>query len=528
MIHKIFTLAGGLALLTPLALNSKEKPNIIFFLVDDYGWADSQVGYDGQIYPRNEMFHTPNMRRLADMGVRFSHCYASPVSTPTRTSLMTGMNASHSRITNWTSLYKDQVSDVIGGAGASATYEDLRDQTPFERPDWNWNGICPERFLADSAAIGHVQFATPMVQLLRDAGYYTIHVGKAHWAASGTPGASPLNMGFVVNVSGTCAGMPRSYLPEDNYGNTKEKWDYTAVQNMDQYYGTEDFLTEALTKEALKTLDYPVSHKQPFYLYFAHYAVHTPITKDKRFYDRYKGMGQDNGQAKYSSMVEGVDKSLGDVLDYLDEHDLTKNTIIIFMSDNGGNANVKSKGGELHTHNRPLREGKGSCYDGGIRVPMSIYWPGKTEAGRIEDSPVMPEDLFPTILEMAGVRKYSTYQPIDGHSIVPEIIGKESETDREVVFHFPHQWKPQYKPEIDFMSCITKGDWKLVYVMYSRKLELYHVSEDIGETKDVAAEHPEIVKELAKALSDKLRGWNASMPTDKVTGKPLPFADELL
>ena len=242
----------------------------------------------------------------------------------------------------------------------------------------------------------------------------------------------------------------------------------------------------------------------------------------------YKDMVQDDGQSKYASMVEGVDKSLGDVLDYLEANGLTDNTIIIFMADNGGNADVKAKGGIPHTQNAPLREGKGSCYEGGIRVPMSVYWPGKTKAGSIIDAPVMPEDLFPTILQMAGVKEYETVQQVDGRSLVPLLRGRQESWQRDVIFHYPHQWKPEYRREVDFLSTIIRDDWKLVYVMKERKLELYNLKEDIGETRDLATEYPAKVAELAKALGDKLRAWDASMPTDRTTGRPVPMPDDIL
>ncbi len=559
---------GSLALLTPVVMQSTaKKPNIIFFLVDDYGWADSQVAYDGVQYPNNKRFHTPNMQKLADMGVRFSHAYACPVSTPTRTSMLSGMNSVRSHITNWTSMAKDEPSDAVGGANGATVYQE-KEEDVFRRPEWNINGLSPVEGIANT------QYATPMVRLLRDAGYYTIHVGKAHWASAGTPGATPYNMGFIVSVCGNNAGLPKSYRGKENFGNTPELWNMSAVQDLTQYYGQDIFLTEAITQEALKMLDYPVSQKKPFYLYMSHFATHTPIQKDKRFFDYYADMGQDEGQSKYASMVEGVDKSLGDIMQYLQDKKIADNTIIIFMADNGGNADVKAKGGILHKQNGPLREGKGSCYDGGIRVPMSVYWPGKTASGTQIDTPVLPEDMFPTILNMAGVKNYNTVQEIDGQDLCHLIVegskfvaktknGMVPQTisginpQREILFHYPHQWKITYKPEVDFLSTIIVGDWKLVYVMMNAvegqhvdpsngmiplesymmspvpgirqgALELYNVKEDIGEAKNVAAANPEKVKELAKILSDRLRANRASMPIVRSTGKPVPMPDELL
>ena len=363
----------GLSLLAPAAVLAKDdKPNIVFFLVDDMGWVDSSVAYGEEVYPNNLRFHTPNMDRLAREGVILTSAYACPVSTPTRTSLLTGMNAAHTGITNWTSTMRDTPSDATGGAVAMETGQ-IEENTGDRliRPEWNINGMSP------APGVAHTQYATPLPQLLKDAGYFTIHVGKAHWASAGTPGASPYNMGFVVNVSGNVAGMPRSYQSEENYGNTPEKWNMLAVQNMTEYYGTGVHLTEALTREALKTLEYPIRHGEPFFLYMAHYATHTPIQPDKRFIQKYLDAGMDKGQARYASMVEGVDKSLGDLLDYLKEMGVEKNTVVVFMTDNGGNSENKQKGGVLHTQNKPLREGKGSCYEGGVRVPLMFRWPGR-------------------------------------------------------------------------------------------------------------------------------------------------------
>ena len=525
-----------------------ERPNIIFFLVDDMGWVDSSVPYDGNIYPNNLRFNTPNMERLARRGTIFSNAYACPVSTPTRTSLLSGMNAAHTGITNWTSPVKDTPSDATGGAVAMMAPGSVGQQGGMDiypegyltRPDWTLNGMSPV------PGVDSTLYATPMVQLLKDAGYFTIHVGKGHWASAGTPGASPYNMGFVVNVAGNVAGMPRSYQGEDNYGNTPERWNYLAVQNMTEYYGTHTHLTEALTREALKTLDFPVENGIPFYLYMSHHGTHTPIQRDDRFVEKYLEAGMDEGQARYASMVEGIDKSLGDILDYLDDKGIAENTAIIFMTDNGGNSENVQKGGVLHTQNLPLREGKGSVYEGGIRVPLIVCWPGKVPAGAREDTPAIAEDLFPTILDIAGVsydEPGAIVQELDGQSLIPGLMdggcaggsilkgaaegGSGSGAERALIFHYPHQWKPYRLDDIDYLSAVRKGDWKLVYRMREARLELYNLREDIGETHDLAAENPQKCAELATILSDKLREWGSPMPFNPAEGKPVPFPDEL-
>ena len=541
----------GLSLLAPSVAFAAQKPNIVFFIVDDMGWVDSSVAYGEQVYPNNMRYNTPNMQRLASQGVMLTNAYACPVSTPTRTSLLTGVNAAHSRITNWTSTVRDTPSDATGGAVAMMQSGANRDNSSrFIRPEWNLNGMSPVE------GVENTLYATPLPQILKEAGYYTIHIGKAHWASAGTPGASPYNMGYVVNVSGNVAGMPRSYLSEENYGNTPEKWNLLAVQNMTEYYGTGIHLTEALTREALKSLDYPIMHHQPFYLYFAHYATHTPIQRDPRFVQKYLDAGMDEGQARYASMVEGVDKSLGDLLDFLEAKGVADDTIIIFMTDNGGNAENKAKGGVRFMHNLPLRNGKGSVYEGGVRVPLMVKWRGKVAPDTRVNTPVICEGLFPAILQMAGVKNYDVVQSVDGQSLVNlvtkgsklaakaakrgEISDQKSansfvvpqsvsgiDPNRALIFHYPHQWKPYDLEDIDYLSAVRKGDWKLVYRMRSGKLELYNLKTDIGEQRDLSSAHPELVKELAAELSSKLREWNSPMPRLRVSAKSIPLPDEL-
>lgn len=404
--------------------------------------------------------------------------------------------------------------------------------------------------------LNHTLYATPLPELLRNAGYHTIHVGKAHWGPAGTPGSNPYNMGFVVNIAGSSNGHPKSYLPEENFGNLPYKGDYGSVQNMAQYYGTEIHLTEAMTRMALRTLEHPIRQKQPFFLYFAHYSNHTPIQRDKRFVQKYLDAGMDEGQARYASMVEGMDKSLGDVLDFLEEKGIADNTVLIFYSDNGGHSVGGEKGGELHTQNLPLREGKGSVYEGGIRVPLMFYWKDKISAGTRINTPVSTEDFFPTLLELAGVKSYETVQTTDGESIVKLVTAgskavekamkrgeitnqKEAnayvlpksvtgiDPEREIVFHYPHQLRFEDQEDIDFMSALRRGDWKLVYRMHTSELELYNLREDIGEHNDLAAKYPEKVKEMASSLGEKLRNWNAPMPTVRATGKKVAMPDEL-
>lgn len=537
---------SSLALAAPLAACTpeEERPNIVLFLIDDLGWLDTSVAFGEEVYPFNLRHDTPNLAALAEQGATMTSAYVCPVSTPTRTSIMSGMHAAHTRITNYTSVNKDWNPDATDTPSA-------QEKDVLNRTDWNINGITP------SGDLDRAVHVTPYPQILKDNGYYTIHVGKGHWAPNGTPAANPYNMGFCVNVAGQVAGKPRSYYGEENYGNTPEKWNFFSVQNMSEYYGTSTHLTEALTLEAIKTLDYPIDNGMPFYLNFCHHAVHTPIHRDPRFFQKYVDRGMDEGQARFASMCEGMDKSLGDLMAYLEKRGVLDNTAIIFMSDNGGNSENLSKGGERHTQNSPLREGKGSCYEAGIRVPMVVYWKGKISAGVRLNTPVMAHDLYPTILEMAGIDSYKSVQKIDGQSIVrlltegskcvakavkegkitnqkqanAFVIDKEIsgiDPQREVLSHYPHQWKPYQLHDIDYLSSLRKGDWKIVYRHREQTLELYNITEDITERKDLSAQYPDKLAEMADALTAQLEGYDALLPTFRATGERIPMPNQLI
>ncbi|MCJ8165713.1 sulfatase [Pontibacter sp. E15-1] len=498
------------ALILPaLATQAQERPNMVVFMVDDMGWMDTSVPFAEKVYPLNQRYHTPNMERLAREGMKFTNAYATPVCTPTRVSMLTGMNAAHHGVTNWTTPWKGQNSD------------NPDEQMGFAA--WNLNGLSPV------AGVPQTVHATPFPKILKNHGYMTIHVGKAHWAGAGTPGANPHNMGFMVNIAGHVAGRPLSYLGERNYGNAQGKpYDIHAVPDMAEYFGTETYLTEALTLEALKTLEAPIQNKQPFFLHMSHYAVHDPYNPDKRYMQKYLDAGLSNTDAMYASMVEGMDKSLGDIMDYLEEKGVASNTVLIFMSDNGGLSMAYAGRGAAHTQNLPLRAGKGSVYEGGIREPMLVKWPGVVKPASVNHTPIIIEDFFPTLLEMAQVEQYKTAQQVDGISFMPLLKFPPKKTaDRALIWHIPNKWTREDGPGINYKSAIREGDWKLVYHMRDGKLELYNLRSDIGETTDVATKHPKRVKALAAKLSQQLRQWNAPMPMVKSTGKPVPMPDEV-
>ncbi len=488
--------------------SQETPPNIVLFLVDDMGWQDTSVPFWTERTPLNNRYHTPNMERLAKEGMKFTQAYATPVCSPTRISLMTGMNAARHRVTNWT-LIKDSVQPM------EKNHPDL------EFPMWNVNGMSP--VAGDPKAV----YALPLAQALHDAGYYTILAGKAHLGAIGTLGENPLNLGFDVNIAGHAAGAPQSYLGTDNFGNGSEEKKVWAVPGLEKYYGKDIFLSEAITQEAIIAVDSAVSVNQPFFLYMSHYALHTPIMGDKSYLSKYLEKGLDSIEAKYATMVEGMDKSLGDLMDYLQQKNIEENTIILFMSDNGG-LSAHARGGEPNTHNKPLASGKGSMYEGGIREPMIVKWPGKTKPESVSDYQVIIEDFYPTILEMAGVDSLQTVQKVDGVSFKPVVMGEEPYSGvRPLYWHYPNEWGPK-GPGIGAASAVRKGDWKFIYFHADRRMELYNLKEDIAEAKNQVLQEPAKLKELALLLSNYLKDVNGQMPVDKKTGKPVELPIEIL
>ncbi len=481
----------------------KKPPNIIVFLVDDMGWQDTSLPFWDKETAFNKRYHTPNMERLAKEGMKFTQAYATPVCTPTRVSLMTGMNAARHRVTNWTSQ-KDKIHGME------------KNHPTLEFPVWNMNGLSPIE------GDPHAVYATPLPEILKQSGYYTIHVGKAHFGARETIGANPINLGFKVNIGGTGAGQPGSYLGAENYGNGIERLKPWAVPNLKEYYGKDIFLTEALTLEAIKAMDTALADKKPFFLYMAHYALHTPIMADKRYLQKYLDKGLDTIEAKYATLIEGMDKSLGDIMDHLKEKGIEKNTIILFMSDNGGLSAV-ARGGEKHTHNKPLSSGKGSIHEGGIREPMIVKWQGKVKPNSSTDQTVIIEDFFPAILEMAEINEPKIIQKTDGRSFLPVLKGNESpNNNRPLFWHYPNEWGPS-GPGIGASSTVRKGDWKLIYYHNDESFELFDLKEDIGEQHNLVKSNTEKAKELATILSDYLVEVDAQMSVHKKTGVKVAY-----
>lgn len=498
----------SLAALSVNAFAQEGRPNIILFMVDDMGWQDTSVPFWTEQTRYNRMFETPNMERLASQGMKFTQAYACSISSPSRCSLITGANNARHRVTNWT-LEKNVTTDESSNT--------------VNLPEWNCNGISmvpgtPRTFVANS-----------FVNVLKQHGYHTIHCGKAHFGAIDTPGENPHHWGFEVNIAGHAAGGLATYLSEKNYGHTPDgkPTSLMSIPGLEKYWGTGTFATEALTQEAIKALDKAKRYNQPFFLYMSHYAVHIPVDKDVRFYQKYIDKGLDPRDAAYASLVEGMDKSLGDLMDWLEANDEADNTIVIFMSDNGGLATQSGwRAGELYSQNAPLSCGKGSLYEGGIREPMIVRWPGTVQAGSSCDKYLMIEDFYPSILEMAGIDDEPVPDNMDGVSFVPLLRGTgDPSRGRALIWNFPNIWGNE-GPGINLNCAIRKGDWKLVYYYETGEKELFNISDDIGEKHNLASRHPGKVKRLSSELGEYLRSVGADRPSFKSTGIPCPWPDE--
>lgn len=472
------TVTGGLS-----ARASSARPNIVLILVDDLGWAD--LGCYGSSF-----YETPVLDDLAAAGVRFTDAYAaSPVCSPTRASVMTGKYPVRVGVTQW-----------IGGHAVGR----LGDVPYFP-------------FLPASEYT--------LARALRDAGYRTWHVGKWHL---GGRASWPDRHGFDVNIGGCEWGLP--------------------MQGYFSPYGcptlpdgpTGEYLTDRLTDEAIALVS--EADDQPFFLNFWPYAVHTPIQAPEalvgKYRDKARHLGLDvldpfnegepfpfwqkrdlrvtrrtlQSDAAYAAMVENLDWNIGRLLAAIESSGKAGQTCVVFTSDNGGLSTAEGS----PTCNAPLSEGKGWVYEGGVREPLIVRWPGVVPPGSVVAEPVTSPDLYPTLLEVAGL-SVNTLQCIDGRSFVPSLRGEEFQRG-PIFWYYPHYSNQGGQPA----AAVRSGDWKLVLCYDGRAQELYNLQSDISETTDVAAEEPYI----ARALAAELERWCAAIGAYPPRPNPLdPFAD---
>lgn len=484
------------SLLTTTQSFAQDRPNIVLFLVDDMGVMDTSVPFltdaEGKVqtHPLNQWYRTPNMERLATQGIRFSTFYAQSVSSPSRTSIMTGQNAARHRTTNWIN-------------------SESNNRTTYGPHEWNWEGL--------------TRTVPVYPQLLQQAGYRTIHVGKAHFGCIGSEGEDPTNVGFDVNIGGNSIGQPGSYYGEWGYGWIKGNKS-RAVPGLEKYHGSDVFLTDALTLEANAEMEKSIKEGKPFYLNMSHYAVHQPFEADKRYLDHYKNSGKGGQAEAFATLVEGMDKSLGDLMQKLEELGVAENTLILFLGDNGGDAPL---GGPAdYGSSAPLRGKKGSEYEGGVRVPFIAAWakpdaknkfqkkyPIAQNTIQLQQGTVM--DLYPTILSVAGVDSPKDYA-LDGADLKKLLRGKKDKKHRDdFLMHFPHG-----EHRANYFTTYRKGDWKLVYYYNpdttgQPSWRLYNLKEDPYEASDVAEIHPEKVAEMIKLMKSRLDEEKALYPINK-------------
>jgi arylsulfatase A-like enzyme len=483
------------------ATDTGTKPNVVVFLVDDMGVMDTSVPFltDAQgiakRYPLNDYYRTPNMERLASRGIRFNNFCAMSVCSPTRISIVTGQNAARHHTTNW-------INPDNNNAG------------PNGPRDWNWKGLKK----GDVTLPG----------LLRENGYRTIHVGKGHFGPRAFEGADPLNIGFDVNVGGASIGAPASYYGKQNYGNAdgnKGKKASHAVPNLEKYHGTDTFLTDALTMEANSHVASAVQQNKPFFLYLAHYAVHAPFNSDPRFAANYKASGKNPNAQAFATLVEGMDKSLGDLLDQLEKLGVAENTLIFFLGDNGSDA--------PHGHQHevacaaPLRGRKGSHYEGGMRVPFIAAWakPNPENSnqkklpiarGSIQTQQAAVYDLFPTILKTTG-KVFPQSHVVDGLALDKLLTGSRDESRSEdFLMHYPHS-----PHRTDYFTVFRSGEWKVVYhyfpsaVSENSHYQLFHLGKDPFEQNNLAKSQPTELQRMMQALIGRMEAQKAQYPISK-------------
>jgi len=443
---------------------NKKPLNFVFLLIDDFGWMDFGANNPHCFY------ETPSIDRLARSGMNFTNGYAAnPVCSPTRYSIMTGKYPSRVDATNFFS----------GKRSGRFNPGELNDRMPLSE--------------------------VTLAEALKGHGYRTAFAGK--WHLGPDEKYWPENQGFDVNIGGWATGWPHGgfFAPFEN-PRLKE-------------YPKGSHLPKVLTDESLAILD---EYKDsPFLLYLAYYSVHTPLQGREDLIAKYEAkkdklLSKDEAEfgpeeqvwpgakerrvrirqchAVYGAMVEAMDEQIGRVLDKLEQLGIADNTAVILMSDNGGLSTSEGS----PTSNLPLRGGKGWLYEGGIREPFLIRWPGVTKPGSKCDVPVVSTDFYPTMLDMAGLPAKDA-QHLDGVSLVPLLKGQEKTSRDAIYWHYPH-----YSNQGGFPgAAVRMGDWKLIERFEDGRVHLYNLAQDVGERKDLASQHPQRVRRMR----EKLHAW---------------------
>ncbi len=449
-------------------------PNIVVVLVDDLGWMD--LGCQG-----SDFYRTPNIDRLAATGMRFTHGYAScAVCSPTRAALMTGRAPARLGITDWI-----RAEFQLG----NRQWPNVRNRFGLHRPDGEGRKLMTP---VNEQRLPHDEIT--IAELLKPIGYASAFIGKWHL---GGRGHLPVDQGFDENHGGWDYGQPPSYFDP-----------FVAMPRLPMGIPTlsprekGEYLTDREADEAVAFVQR--NRNRPFLLYLSHYAVHTPIQAKRDLIDTYEAARDGDGQDDpvYAAMVHSVDDAMGRLLDTLDRTGLADRTLIVFTGDNGG----LDRNGRP-TENAPLRSGKGYAYEGGLRTPWIVRWPGVTTPGSTSDQPVASIDLLPTIAAAVGTRPPAD-RPIDGLDLGPALRGGEL-PERTLHWHFPHY---RHGPGHDPYSVARNGNWKLIRFYDPPTLELYDLASDLREEHDLAGSDPTRVAAMEAALDEALRSVGARMP----------------
>ena len=504
------SLAAGLALFVTggqaEASELTRKPNIIFFLVDDMGWMDCGV-YGSQYY------ETPNIDRFASQAMRFTDAYAQPLCSPTRASLLTGQSPARHGVTTASGHQPPQPTD----------FEFLRDSAPASQPM-----LLPE----SKNYLDPLEYT--IAEALRDAGYRTAHIGKWHLGLLSEH--RPEQQGFDVTFHCAPDGSPPSYFSPYGVSPDGEPKGMRHVGNITDGPPGE-YIGDRLTDEAIKFIE--ANKDRPFFLNLWQYGVHGPWGHKLEYTEKFASKKDPRGVQSnpiMASMLKSVDDSFGRILETVEKLGIAENTIIIFNSDNGGNTKSctatdthfqkrkpddplaldwrKWADGLPPTNNAPLRGGKGSLYEGGTRVPLMWSWPGHIKPGTTSGEVVGHMDLYPTLLDLLGVSA-PPQQKFDGVSYA-RVLQSEGKSDRVAFFnYFPHRVS-----KLDFPGggvSVRAEDWKLIRWFAPQpgdagRYELYHLREDLSETKNLAAENPDRVKELNALIDGFLKDTGALYP----------------
>jgi len=467
-----FALLALLLLATP-NLHAAQPPNVVLIVADDLGAMD--LGCYGSKFHR-----TPHLDKLAADGMRFTQSYAAcPVCSPSRAAIVTGQYPQRFQLTDWLPGRPDRPDQKLNRPT-------LRNHLPLE--------------------------AVTIAELLKPAGYKSASIGK--WHLGGT-GFYPPNQGFDVNVAGDEAGSPLSYFAPFSKPNRQ-----TMPNLSDAPPG--QYLTDRLTIDAQKSLAVWHYQKQPFFIYLPHFAPHTPLTAKEELIKKYPAATTFKGQQNnpiYAAMLESLDESVGRIVKALDDAKLSENTIVIFTSDNGGLATTEGPNTPA-TSNAPLREGKGWLYEGGIRVPLLVKWPGHVKANITCDVPVCGIDLLPTIRDACEIKPTESLN-LDGVSLLP-LLKQSGTIARDSLFwHYPHYANQGGKPG----AVIRSGEWKLIEFYEEGRRELFHVAKDVGESRNLAEQEPDRVRELSEKLDAWRKSVGALLPTPNSDFTPNLQAD---